>query len=199
MAATILSSSWPAGPTNGWPERSSSWPGPSPTNTSFDSGSPRANTVCVRPLCSSQRVQPRTSCSSWASRRRTSPPATTGSGERQRSQTRARRGRFARGHRGPGRARRSHRNRLLRPLRVGMRGGLGGGAHVRSRRGRSRRGRGPLHPGQRPAPQLLLPLEVAGHLRQQGLAFRPWVARAHWRTPLPAVGPLGNARQAGPG
>src|SRR6266508_699091 len=46
----------PAGPTNGWPIRSSLSPGCSPTNTTCDSRAPSPNTVCVARACRSHAV-----------------------------------------------------------------------------------------------------------------------------------------------
>src|SRR5258706_16004447 len=57
MAAIILSSSWPAAPTNGKPCSSSSAPGPSPTKHSPEEPLPRAKTAFLRSTCSAQRVQ----------------------------------------------------------------------------------------------------------------------------------------------
>ena len=56
MASIICVSSFPARPTNGRPCMSSSWPGPSPTNTSSAFGFPTPKQSCCAPLCSLQRV-----------------------------------------------------------------------------------------------------------------------------------------------
>ncbi len=60
MARSIAFSNWPARPTNGSPCRSSSAPGASPITNRRASRRPTPNTVCVRLLCSTQRVQPLT-------------------------------------------------------------------------------------------------------------------------------------------
>src|SRR5918994_1807178 len=49
MSATSPVRSWPARPTNGMPWRSSSAPGPSPTNTRSAPGSPSPKTTWLRP------------------------------------------------------------------------------------------------------------------------------------------------------
>src|SRR5579862_381334 len=54
IAPMILLSNWPARPTNGSPCKSSSWPGPSPTKTSFALRLPVPKTTFVRPSCSTQ-------------------------------------------------------------------------------------------------------------------------------------------------
>src|SRR5438094_1538581 len=57
-AASARSSRRPAGPTNGWPARSSSWPGCSPISITRARGLPSPNTVCVPRLYRSQPRQP---------------------------------------------------------------------------------------------------------------------------------------------
>src|SRR5271167_3316762 len=79
-----LSSNWPDRPTNGSPARSSSRPGPSPTNISRAASSPTPNTTWVRPDASAQRVHPRASArtsasvptAAWYRRRGRAPPGT---------------------------------------------------------------------------------------------------------------------------
>src|ERR1700728_1875657 len=51
------SSSLPERPTKGWPARSSSRLGPSPTNSRSAVGEPTPKTTCVRPFASGQSVQ----------------------------------------------------------------------------------------------------------------------------------------------
>ena len=74
MAARILVSSWPLRPTKGSPCRSSSRPGASPMRTRSASGLPAPKTVCLRPSCSGQAVQGRTSSRSAARAAALSPP-----------------------------------------------------------------------------------------------------------------------------
>ena len=57
MASIICVSSCPARPTKGSPCKSSSWPGPSPTNISSAWGLPAPKTILLRWRCSLQRVQ----------------------------------------------------------------------------------------------------------------------------------------------
>src|SRR5690606_13012270 len=56
--SSAVSSTRPAGPTNGAPSTSSRSPGCSPTSTSHADAGPRPKTVWVAGPCSSQRVQP---------------------------------------------------------------------------------------------------------------------------------------------
>src|SRR5258707_941106 len=58
MARVMRLSNSPAAPTNGSPCRSSSAPGPSPTNISSAAGLPEPNTPFARPSLSRQRAQP---------------------------------------------------------------------------------------------------------------------------------------------
>ena len=58
IAASMLSSSLPAWPTNGSPSRSSSAPGASPISSQSAFSSPTPNTVWVRVLCRPHAVQP---------------------------------------------------------------------------------------------------------------------------------------------
>src|ERR1700753_3398257 len=52
-----LSKSFPAGPTNGFPARSSSFPGCSPTKTTVAFGRPSPKTVCVPVFHNGQALQ----------------------------------------------------------------------------------------------------------------------------------------------
>jgi hypothetical protein len=56
--SSARSSSFPAGPTNGFPARSSSLPGCSPTNITFACAAPSPKTVCVPRFQSSHALQP---------------------------------------------------------------------------------------------------------------------------------------------
>ena len=67
MDCSSSSRKLPAGPTKGRPWRSSCAPGPSPMNSSSASAGPSPGTAWVRPACSGQSVQLRTSPSSSAS------------------------------------------------------------------------------------------------------------------------------------
>src|SRR5579863_5732482 len=79
-----LSRSFPERPTKGSPARSSSRPGPSPTNMRSADGLPTPKTTCVRPEAKPQRVQvdasvataSRACTAAWYRRGFAAPPAT---------------------------------------------------------------------------------------------------------------------------
>src|SRR5579872_3265171 len=66
MRFRSVSSSFPAGPTNGSPCRSSLKPGASPTIITSAGHGPTPGTACVRVACSAQLLHPR--MVSWSSR-----------------------------------------------------------------------------------------------------------------------------------